>query len=489
MVDDHILSPPYRRASIAIYVAVALAAFEGTAVAAVLPQVAGDLGRLDLLPWVVTGYLFAGGVAIVVAGPAIDTLGTRTVFRWSVLTFTVAGTAAGLVESMPAMVAVRLLHGFGGGALGAASVTAVGLVFPLKMVGRAFAANSTVWGVMGVAAPGIAAFMVTTLSWRWVFLVNLPLGILALVAGWSILPGAASGGPGQRRFDLVGTALVACFTFALLVAIDSLDASSAWWILVAATTAGAYAIHAHRASEPVLRPGLLIAQPYGSIGGSIALMLAAAIAINTYVTLYVSVGRGASPNLTAWSVFFFVIGWTAGANLSSRLLDRLAETSVMLTGSLTTLTGLILVTVASAATWPLSMVLAGLFLAGFGVGNATNAGITLLRSVTPDQTMGRANSAHQFLRNLGFTLGSAMGGAVLLLTVSRRLGSIAAVESLLAGEANAMPEVAGAVARGYTAIAATSVVVTVAAVVPMLMLRRHLAEARRQKRATGTSPA
>lgn len=115
MTADTILARPYRRASLAIYTTVALAAFEGTAVAAILPQVAGDLGRLDLLPWVITGYLFVAGVATVVAGAAIDAIGTRTMFRWAVILFTVAGTLAGLVSTMPMMVAVRVLHGIGAG--------------------------------------------------------------------------------------------------------------------------------------------------------------------------------------------------------------------------------------------------------------------------------------------------------------------------------------------------------------------------------------
>ena len=75
--------------------------------------------------------------------------------------------------------------------ISAVVIAAVGLVYPHHLVGRAFAANATVWGVMGVAAPAIAALMLTVLDWRWIFLVNLPLGLAALIAGWRVLPGPA----------------------------------------------------------------------------------------------------------------------------------------------------------------------------------------------------------------------------------------------------------------------------------------------------------
>jgi MFS family permease len=172
-----VLSRELLPASIAIYTTVALAAFEGLAVSAALPQVAADLGDVHLLPWVVTGYLLMSGVATVVAGPLVDSYGVRAVFRAAIVVFVTGAVLASFVPSMPLMVAARLIHGAGGGAIIAVGIAAVSLIYPGHLIGRAFAANATVWGVMGVAGPGIAAFMLTTLNWRWIFLVNIPLGL------------------------------------------------------------------------------------------------------------------------------------------------------------------------------------------------------------------------------------------------------------------------------------------------------------------------
>ena len=198
-----VLSRELLPASIAIYTTVALAAFEGLAVSAALPQVAGDLGDVHLLPWVVTGYLLMSGVATVVAGPLVDSYGVRAVFRAAIALFVGGAVLASFVPSMPLMVAARLIHGAGGGVIIAVGIAAVGLIYPAHLMGRAFAANATVWGVMGVAGPGIAAFMLTTLSWRWIFLVNIPLGLIALAAGWRVMPGPMET-PGSRTVDVPG---------------------------------------------------------------------------------------------------------------------------------------------------------------------------------------------------------------------------------------------------------------------------------------------
>ncbi len=481
-----VLSRPLLPASIAIYTTIALAAFEGTAVFAALPQLVADLGQIELLPWVITGYLFASGVATVLAGSLVDRYGTKVVFEFAVITFAAAGTIAGLAQSMPIMVAIRIVQGVGSGMVFAAAIAAVSLIYPDHLVGRAYAANSTVWGVMGAAAPAIAAFFITSLSWRWIFFINLPLGLIAFLSGRRIMPGPLDDAE-PAPIDWRGTALLTAFTLASVIAVDRVALASLAWFAVAGGAAWLYAVHARRTERPVLRFQHVLGQPYGTIGLSVALMITAAFAANTYLTLYISAGRGAGPTLTAWSVFFFVVGWTLGANVSSRLLDRISDSAVMMIGVVTTIPGLIVATAAAWWSWSFPVLFAGLLLAGAGIGLATNAGLTLLRAVTPPSTIGRATAAHQFIRNQGFTLGSALGGAVLLFVIGRRLGSVVAVQELLAGQtADADGATAAAVRSGYAWTAAVSVVLATTAILPTRALRLHLAPARLAKRGKAT---
>ena len=480
-----LLSRQYLPASIAIYTAVALVAFEGTAVAAALPQLAGDLGRLDLLPWAVTAYLFTSGVTTIMAGPLVDALGTRVIFRWAAVVFTVAGFSAGLATSMPVLIVIRLVQGAGSGLLLACTLAAVGIIFPDRLAGRAFAANSTIWGIMGVSAPAIAAFMLTTLSWRWIFFVNLPLGILSLIAGWRVLSGPQEGAE-TARMDWRGVLIIASFTLSLLLSIDRPGSASLGWMALAAALLFAYGWHARRRDRPVVRLEHILSQPYVGINAVAALILMAALASNIYITLYVSAGRGGSATLTAWSVLWLTVGWTTGANVSSRMLDRMADTSVMFAGAVAAVLGLGIAAPATLGNWPLPYVFAGLFVLGGGVGLSTNSALSLVRASTPPNRMGRATAAYQFMRNQGLTLGAATGGAVILFVVASRLGSVEPVQRLLAGEdIGITTEVAEAVQAGYAVAILVSLCLALLAFIPLVLLRRMLAPARAARRGGG----
>ncbi len=433
-------------------------------------------------------FLLTSGVASVTAGPLVDAIGVRTMFRIAVIVFTFGGVAAAFVPTMTAMIAARAVQGIGAGLVIAVGLAGVSLIYPAHLVGRAFAANSTVWGVMGVAGPAIAAFMLTSLSWRWIFLVNLPLGALSLAAGWRVMPGPLAGAR-RRRLDLVGVALVLVFNLGLLLAIDRLGWTSVWWAIGAVLIAGVYWRHARTVDEPVMRLRHMASRPFGPLAISIALLMTGAIAANSFVPLYVQGGRGGSAALTAWSVLFFTIGWTVGANGSSRLLDRMAESSVMRLGFLTTIPSLALVAWSATAGAALPIVFALLFIGGVGIGSSTNAGLTLLRSLSPPDEIGRVVSAHQFYRNLGFALGTAVGGAVILFVVAAAVGDVEIVRDLLAGEATvASSEVSAAIVDGFATAAAVGTVLSLGGVIPLAMLRRHLAPARATRDASRTDP-
>lgn len=476
-----VLSRPLLPASVAIYTTIGLAAFEGTAVAAALPQVVADLGRLDLLPWVITGFLFASGVTTVLSGSLIDRFGIRKMFVIAVTTFTVAGSLAGVATSMPILVAVRLIHGAGSGMVFSVAMTAVAVIYPGHLIGRAYAANSTVWGVMGATAPGLAAFMLTTLSWRWIFFLNVPLGLLALGVGYRVMPGRLEGAD-SLPIDVKGGVILAGLTLATLLAVDRIGLASIFWLGAAILLWLGYRHYAKAHPNPVLNPEYMSAHPVGPISFTVGLMLAAGFSASTYVTLYVSAGRGAGTTLTAWSVFFFTVGWTGGANLSSRLLDRRPETSVMLAGVATTVPGLTLAAFGVFVDAPLPWILFGLAAAGSGIGMTTNAGITLLRALSPPAKIGRVTSAHQFVRNQGVTLGSAIGGAILLLVVGSRLGSTQPVEALLAGnQLQGSASIAASVQAGYGWALVASTTLAASSALPLRVLRAHLAPSRRAR--------
>lgn len=476
-----VLSRELLPASIAVFATAALASFQALGIAAALPDIAADLGDVSLLPWAITAFLLTSSLATVVAGPFIDAVGVSRMFRLAVTVFTITGFATAFAPNMEVLVAIRVMQGIGAGLILSTGVAAISLVYPMHLVGRAYAANATVWGVMGVAGPAIAAVILTFLSWHWIFYVNLPLGAIALAAGWRVLPGPF--GEAGVRFDARGSLLLAGATVGTVVAVDSLDLTSLLWLAGALAALALYIRHARRASSPVVKLEHIVPQPYAGLALSTALLLTGTFAMSTYIPLYVRAGLEGSPGLTAWSVLPLTVGWTAGAVISSRMADRHAESWIILLGFMVTIPSLAVAWVLSTADLPLFLSFVVYFTAGVGVGLATNAALTLLRAVTDSPQMGRVASAHLFSRNQGFTFGSAVGGAVLLFVVALELGDVGLVRELIASpEGVGPPGAAAAVRSGFAASVVVGLVLSVLGFLASLRMRRFLAGARVAKR-------
>ncbi len=478
-----VLSRQLLPASVAIYVTAMAASFQALGVAAALPDIATDLGNVSLLPWVITSFLLTSTLATVVAGPFIDAVGVSRMFRLAVTVFAATGFASAFAPSMEALIVFRVLQGAGAGLILSTGTSAISLVYPQHLVGRAYAANATVWGVMGVAGPAVAAFILTFLSWHWIFYVNALLGVAALWAGWKVLPGPY--GEATGRFDPVGTVLLAVATVATLFAVDSLDLVSLPWICGAVIALILYARHARRVRSPVVRLEHIAVQPYLGLGLATALVLTGTFAMNSYIPLYVRAGLEGSPGLTAWSVLPLTVGWTVGAVISSRLADRHSESWIVVVGFMVNTPSLALAWYLVTSGAPLAALFAVFFTAGVGVGMASNAALTLLRAVTDASLMGRVASAHLFLRNQGFTFGAAIGGAILLLVVTLELGDVELVRELIASpEGEAPPGAAEAVRSGFAGGIAVGVFLSLIGWLAAIRMRRSLAEARRLRRGT-----
>jgi predicted MFS family arabinose efflux permease len=334
---------------------------------------------------------------------------------------------------------------------------------------------------MGLAGPALAAFILTFLSWEWIFYVNLPLGVIALIAGWRVFPGPF-GEPGGR-FDLIGALLLAAMTISTLLAVDALSAVSLAWLGIALSALVLYGRHARRARNPVVRVEHILSQPYGGLALSTGLLLTGTTALSSYIPLYVRAGLEGSPGLTAWSVLPLTVGWTIGAIISSRLADRHPESWIVFMGFMVSIPSLGLAwAIVSSESVLLAPLFGVFFTAGIGVGLATNAALTLLRAVTATSSIGRAAAAHLFARNQGFTFGAAIGGAVLLFVVTLEVGDVELVRELIVGDGVAPEGAAAAVRSGFAASVGVGLVLTILGSMAALRMRRSLAGARAAKR-------
>jgi MFS family permease len=446
-----IWSGRYLPVTIANLTVVAIAAFDGLAIVAALPDIAEDLGDVAVLPWVITAYLATSAVAVIVAGPVIDAIGVRRTFRVTGVWFLVWSGAAAIAPTMPLLIGARVMQGLGGGLVIAVALASVGLAYPNELRPRAFAANSLVWGGMGFGGPALAGALLAVADWRSIFVVQLPLTAVALAVGWRTLPSTRDR-PSKIVVDGVGVALLSMLTLGSLVAVS--ETGSRWQLavggLAVAVVSGAwYWRHSGRVANPVMAHEHVTRFPLRAIHVTSGLVLVAGLGADNYLPLYVQASRDRSATFAAFSLVFLTVGWTTGSVVFSRALQGWREVDVILMGSALIVPALALAGLGVALTWPLGLIFTAFAFVGLSIGFVSTAGLTLLQASSAESEMGRTNSAHQFIRTLGITYGVSAGGAILLFVVGRRVGDIDAVRDVLAGDDIALgPRTADAIGAG-----------------------------------------
>jgi MFS family permease len=376
------------------------------------------------------------------------------VYRFTLVSFLAASTLCCVAPTMPLLIAARTMQGVGGGLMVSVALSAIGISFPPNLRSRAFAANSTIWGLMSFSGPALAAALLKTpLGWRAVFAVNLPLTTFAAVIGWSRLPGPTpmEQGSHRPRLDVRGLVFVSIFAAAILLGASELNRWTVPALVVAAVAGIAAWRRAGGSKDPVMAQRYLNRAPIAAINWAVFTIFAGGLAVETFVPLFVRGGLGHSDQAGAFSVSFMSLGWTCASITVARLLDRITEDVAMVYGFLLAALPLVIGLAVYGPGTPLWLVAGNSFLQGAGIGAATNAGMTLLQKATPMDEMGRANAAHQFVRNLGSTIGVSLVGGVLFGYVRHRLGSLDEIQPLLKGEKQAEVSQAArrALAMGY----------------------------------------
>lgn len=458
---------------VALMTVIGIASYNNLSAAAALPDIGDDLGSISLLPFVITVELLTSAVAVLAAGPIVDGLGARRVFRAAALGFIATSIVVAASPTMPVLVGARAIQGIFAGAIMTVGVASIGLAIPAALRPRAFAMTSAVWGIMGVAGPAIAAVLVSTVGWRGIFLVNIPVTAVALAAGWNRIPDRSPHAVHQR-FDGRGVALVAAITTAVLACAtyDPVVVAVAAGVLVLAVPT--YVLWGRRAVDPVVRLPHLVDGRYRSVHLTSMAVLAGGVGANSLLPFYLRTVRGQSTSAAAFSVMFLTVGWTTSAWVSSRLQDRFAGEWVSLLGAVIATPAAIATAVAIQVEAPVGVVYAVFAWLGSGVGMVTSTGAALLQSRTRDDEMGRLTGAHQFLRTVAITFGIAIVGAVTFAVVDGRGLDVEAVRNLLSDDTVATSTaVLDAVGDGFAAATAVGAVIVAGSLLSAVHLVRH----------------
>ena len=395
-----------------------LAALDQTIVATALPTIVGDFHRSNLLSWVITAYLLASTASTPLWGKAGDLYGRKRIFQLAIVVFLVASALCGASQNMFELIAFRGLQGIGGGGLLSLAFAIVGDVIPPRERGRYQGYFGAVFGVSSVIGPLAGGFAVDDLSWRYIFYVNLPLGIVALIVTNRVLRLPVR--KREVKIDWLGALLLVVGVSCILLATQFGGTTYPWgsvqvvglFVLGALVLSG-FVYREATAPEPILPLELFRIQIF-SVANIIAFVSGIAMfGALAFLPQYMQLVHGVSATESGLLLLPLLIGLLAMSISSGLYISRTGKYRWFpLAGTIGVTIGLVLLTRLGAHT---SLLLVGLYILVFGLGLGLFMQVLTLvvQNAVPMRLMGVATSSVTFFRSMGGAIGASALGAVL----------------------------------------------------------------------------
>ena len=394
-----------------------LASLDQTIVATALPTIVGELGGVEHLSWVVTSYLLASTVSGPVYGKLGDLYGRKIVLQTAIVIFLVGSALCGIAQNMGELIAFRALQGLGAGGLIVTTMAVVGDIFPPRDRGRYQGFFGAVFGISTVIGPLLGGFLVDHLSWRWIFYVNLPVGIAALVAiAVAFHPRTSSR---KHEIDYAGAVLLAG-GLSGIVLYTSLGGTTYDWAapqMVAMLVLGvvllvAFAFVERSAAEPILPLSLFRNRTFATtsaIGFIVGLALFGSV---TFLPLYLQIVKGQSPTLSGLQLTPMMAGLLVTSIVSGNLISRFGRYRpfpIIGTAVMTVALALLATLEVQTPTWRISLYMVVL---GLGLGMVMQVLVLAVQNAVAYEQLGVATSGSTLFRQVGGSIGVALFGAI-----------------------------------------------------------------------------
>ncbi|MFD7853034.1 DHA2 family efflux MFS transporter permease subunit [Streptomyces microflavus] len=416
----------------ALLLGMLLAALDQTIVSTALPTIVSELGGLDHLSWVVTAYLLAATAATPLWGKLGDQYGRKKLFQAAIIIFLIGSALCGVAQNMPQLIGFRALQGLGGGGLMVLSMAIVGDLVTPRERGKYQGLFGAVFGATSVLGPLLGGFFTQHLSWRWVFYINLPIGVVALLVIAAVLhiPVRRE----KHAIDYLGTFLIASVATCLIL-VASLGGTTWDWgsaqiiglAVLAVVLLIAFVAVERRAAEPVLPLKLFRIRTFSLVAVISFVIGFAMFGAMTYLPTFLQVVHGITPTMSGVHMLPMVLGLLLTSTASGQIVSRTGRWKVFpLAGTALTAAGLLLLhrLTPDSSTWEMSLYF---FVFGAGLGLVMQVLVLVVQNAVSYQDLGVATSGATFFRSIGASFGVAIFGTVF---TNRLTGQL---ESALAG--------------------------------------------------------
>jgi EmrB/QacA subfamily drug resistance transporter len=436
--------PPIAVVMSGLMLVMLLASLDQTIVSTALPTIVGELGGLEHLSWVVTSYLLAVTIVTPLYGKLGDLFGRKVVLQGALVVFLIGSALCGLAQGMTELIAFRAIQGLGGGGLMVSAQAAIGDVVAPSERGKYSGFFGAVFGVSSIGGPLIGGFLTSHISWRSIFYVNLPLGVLALGVLAVTLPSA----PVRQRpkIDVAGTALLGLGLSAIIL-MTTLGGNTYDWAspeivgmgVVGVLALVAFAFVERRAAEPILPPALFGNRVFvvcSAVGLIVGFGLFGAL---TYLPLFQQIVRGLSPTASGLQLLPVMGGLLVSSIVSGQIITRTGRYKAFpILGTAIAAIGMYLLSSLDETTGSGVAALHMLVL-GLGLGMVMQVLVLATQNAVSYDQLGVATSGATLFRSIGGSLGTAVLGAIFTARLTSELPSGTPSTSVQPSQISSLP--------------------------------------------------
>ncbi len=398
---------------ISLLIATFLTAIEGTIVSTAMPKIVEDLQGSQWYTWVISIYLLATVISIPIFGKLADLYGRKVIFTVGVIIFLVGSTLSGFSQTMGQLVLFRLLQGIGAGALTTIPFTIIGDIFSFDQRAKVQGWIGSVWGISGIIGPLVGGFIVDTISWRWIFFMNIPFGIISLLILWVSLYEQIE--KKKQIIDYAGIVVFASSMTSLLYGLTVLKeqkqlTSSVVLLLVTALVGIALFIWIERKAKEPMLPLSLFKIRILTISNIAGFLLGFILVTSTfYIPLWVQGVTNLNATYSGIAMLPMSITWPLAGILTGRWLGKHSFGRMALMGVAIIIVGSIgLVSLQTNTTVPWIMMVSAVL--GFGFGLVITTFTVAVQSAVDWSLRGAAMGSHNLMKSLGQTIGIAVSG-------------------------------------------------------------------------------